>query len=85
MVSWDESAWESFIQTISIIAVSPGHTWKYLMAVNENFKEFSLKCQRKALVAVDRLILAVREDMEQIMATMQDVYQDAYAAEQMEA
>lgn len=84
MAGWDGPDWESFIQTIGAMTGDPGRSWQLLMAINETFKELSPECQKKALIAVDCLILAVREDMEQIMATMQDVYQDAYAADQME-
>lgn len=84
MVTWDKPAWEFFIQTIGTMAVSPEHSWQALMAIRKNFKEFSPGCQKEALVAADRLILVVQEDMEQIMAILQDMHQDVYAAEHME-
>lgn len=81
IVNWDESAWESFIPTVDAIAASPDNSWKLLMLINESFGALSLGCQRKALVAADRLILQIREGMEQIMSTLQDTYQDAYIPE----
>lgn len=83
MTGWDDHAWESFIQTIGTMTGEPDHSWQLLMAVSESFKELSPKCQAKALIAVDRLILVVREDMEQVMAKLQDTYQDVYVPEDL--
>lgn len=83
MTGWNEPDWAAFIQAIGIMTVNPDHSWKLLMAVNESFGAFSPECQKAALIAVDRLILQIREDMEQIMAKLQDTYQDANISEDL--
>lgn len=83
VAGWDEPDWESFIQSIGAMTGAPDHSWRLLMAVNESFGAFSPECQKMALIAVDRLILQIREDMEQIMAKLQDAYQDAYISEDL--
>lgn len=80
--AWGKARWAAFTaqidMAVDIATTSPMgldsmfHLWA---EIRDNFSRIPMENQEQALIAADRLVLAIREDMERAMDTMQDWYQ----------
>lgn len=80
--TWGKARWAAFVAqldlAIDIAASAPtglDSMFHLLAEIRDNFIRIPMENQEQALIAADRLVLAIREDMERAMDTMQDRYQ----------
>lgn len=80
--TWGKARWAGFItqldSAIDIAATSPTglDSMSHLLSnIRNNFGKIPVDSQEQALLSTDKLVLAIREEMERMMADMQDRHQ----------
>lgn len=90
--SWGKARWAAFTaqidMAIDIAATSPlglDSMSRSLSKIRGNFDRIPADAQEQALVAADKLVLAIRDEMERAMNTMQDKHQIILISECVDA
>lgn len=90
--SWGKARWAAFTaqidRAINIAATDPAgvDSMAHLLSnIRDNFDKIPVGSQEQALVAADKLVLSIRENMESIMDALQDKRQIALISECIDA
>lgn len=89
--AWGKARWAAFTAQIDvavdIATTSPMglDSMSHLLSeIRDNFSRIPTENQEQALIAADRLVLAIREEMERMMDTLQDKHQITLISESMD-
>lgn len=89
--TWGKARWVAFVAQVDMVtdiaATSPTgvESMAHLLTeIRNSFGRIPVEAQEQALIAADKLALAIREDMERTMDTLQDKHQITLISESMD-